>query len=318
MENKKRNKLHKLLTGKLSSSAKQELLYSKPVERIMHQQWETASQENAFEFEPTRTYTKIQKRINQQLVAPFYKVYSIVASILILLGIGSAIYMRNKLQPAQMYVVASGIRNIESISLPDGSEVQLGPGSSLTYPAKFTKKRRCITLKGQAFFSVAKDKQHPFIVHTQQMDVQALGTAFEVFSHAEESYIETTLLNGKVRISWDDKTQPTFILHPNEQFIYNKQDREGKIRPIEADKYTAWRQQGFLSFEKEPLAMILPRLEHWYGRKIICDKALAQRYYFSFKVRDESIERILHIMSLSAPLKFKLNKITHNYELTHK
>lgn len=316
MENKKKNRLHKLFTGKLSRSERQALLYSKSVEKIMHEQWDAAGKQGAaFNFDSMRTFNKIQKKINHQLVAPFYKIYSIAASLLILLGIG---YMVIKPHPVQMYVVASGIRNIESVSLPDGSTVELGPGSSLTYPSKFTGKIRNIKLKGQAFFTVAKDKKHPFIVHTQQMNVQALGTAFEIFSHVEEKYIETTLLHGKVRVSSEERTQCSFILEPNEQLVFDKQTQEGRIKPIEADSYTAWRKQGFLSFEKEPLAMIIPRLEHWYGRKIICNKALAQQFYFSFKVRDESIEKILHIMSLSAPLKFTLNKTTSYYVITHK
>ena len=104
-----------------------------------------------------------------------------------------------------MYVVSSGIQNMESVSLPDGTKVQMGPGSRLTYPASFSGKTREIRLDGQAFFDVAKNREKPFIVHTEDMSVEALGTAFELFSYNMENKMEAILLNGKIKVSVGDK-----------------------------------------------------------------------------------------------------------------
>ena len=81
----------------------------------------------------------------------------------------------------------------------------MGPGSRLTYPASFSGKTREIRLDGQAFFDVAKNREKPFIVHTEDMSVEALGTAFELFSYDMENKMEAILLNGKIKVSVADK-----------------------------------------------------------------------------------------------------------------
>ena len=96
-----------------------------------------------------------------------------------------------------IYVMASGVRCIEPVSLSDGTTVRMGPNSQLIYPKSFDGKTRDVELKGQAFFDVAKDRERPFTVHTKNMDVTALGTAFEVFNYDSESKLETILLNGR-------------------------------------------------------------------------------------------------------------------------
>ena len=86
---------------------------------------------------------------------------------------------------------------------------------------------------------------------------------------------------------------------------------------VDADKYTAWRKQKILSFENEKLSMIIPRLEQWYGRKVMCQKDLADKYRFTFKVRDESLDRILFMIKASSPLQYKEEK-NGDYTLTLK
>ena len=204
-----------------------------------------------------------------------------------------------------MYVVSSGIQNMESVSLPDGTKVQMGPGSRLTYPASFSGKTREVTLNGQAFFDVAKNREKPFIVRTEDMSVQALGTAFELFSYEMDNKIETILLNGKIKVGISDKGTKRvkeYLVSPDEKLVLDRQTGEVMKQAVNADKYTAWRKQKMLSFENEKLTMIIPRLEQWYGRKVMCQKDLAEKYRFTFKVRDESLEKILFMIKASSPL----------------
>ena len=177
----------------------------------------------------------------------------------------------------------------------------------MTYPAAFTGKTREIHLDGQAFFDIHKNPHKPFIVHTSEMEVQALGTAFEVFDYDIESKSETVLLNGKVKIGINNSKgdRAEFILSPNEKMVYDQQADSAYVLTVDADKYTSWRKQKIVSFENEKLSMIIPRLEQWYGRKIMCQQDLADKYRFTFKVRDESLERILFMMGESSPLKYQ-------------
>ena len=242
-----------------------------------------------------------------------------VASILLVLGVAGTVYfaLQDKAN-VPMYVVSSGIQNMESVSLPDGTKVQMGPGSRLTYPARFSGKTREIRLDGQAFFDVAKNREKPFIVHTEDMSVEALGTAFELFSYNMENKMEAILLNGKIKVSVENKEtnqMKEYFVSPDEKILVDRQTGKISKQIVDADKYTAWRKQKMLSFENEKLSMIIPRLEQWYGRKVMCQKDLADKYRFTFKVRDESLEKILMLIQLSSPLKYKEIE-DGNYSLT--
>ena len=133
--------------------------------------------------------------------------------------------------------MASGVRCIESVSLSDGTTVRMGPNSQLIYPKSFDGKTRDVELKGQAFFDVAKDRERPFTVHTKNMDVTALGTAFEVFNYDSESKLETILLNGKVKIGLGGpnvKNRREVILNPNEMLVFDKQANTVRVKTVNA------------------------------------------------------------------------------------
>ena len=99
--------------------------------------------------------------------------------------------------------------------LPDGSKVWLNSESRLQYKGKFSDSLREVTLEGEAFFDVVKDKTHPFIVHTSDIDVRVLGTAFNVKSYPKESSIEATLIRGMIQvINKKDAASSKIILHP--------------------------------------------------------------------------------------------------------
>lgn len=304
--------LKKLMKEALADEERAALNDRKVVRHRMFRQWEEAPDAaDRDQTDGSRIWNHIRKRLwsraysNQYL---FYKIYSAVASVLLLLGGGSIAYaFVDREEPVPMYIVTSGIQNMQSVSLPDGTTVQLGPGSRLTYPPIFTGKTREIRLDGQAFFDISKNPAKPFIVHTSKMKVEALGTAFEVFNHEIENKSETVLLNGKVKIQLDNKngSKQEFMLLPDEKIVHDRRIDSSYIMPVDADKYTAWRKQKILSFENEKLSMIIPRLEQWYGRKVMCQQDLAEKYRFTFKVRDESLERILFIMAASSPLGYQ-------------
>lgn len=105
-------------------------------------------------------------------------------------------------------------------------------------------------------------------------------------------------------------------MNPDERLIWHKKSNQVEVGKIDAEKYTSWR-IGVLSFENENLAMIIPYLERWYGRKIQCEESLLNNYRFTFKVRNESLDVVLFIMCQSAPLQYKKNT-DESYILTQK
>lgn len=304
--------LRQLMHDALTDDERTALNATDAVETRMRAQWETAPDAaRADRADGAGIWQHVLRRIERGSGggAYFYKVYSAVASVLLLLSIAGAAFMAlDREQDVPMYVVSSGIQNMQPVTLPDGTEVQLGPGSRLTYPSQFKGRMREVQLNGQAFFDVQRDPRKPFIVHASDMDVQALGTAFEVFDYEIENRSEAILLSGKVKIGIGDRKggeRKEYVLQPNQRLQYDKHSNTMSVQDLDADKYTAWRKQGILSFENEKLSMIIPRLEQWYGRKTVCPQDLAEKYRFTFKVRDESLERILYMMEKSSPLTYK-------------
>lgn len=236
----------------------------------------------------------------------YYKIYSVAASVLLIFMLGSVawLYQKTTVQPDEMYVMVCGRQAVDSVTLPDGTRVLISSGSRLTYPKIFKGSQRKVQLSGQAFFDVVEDKEKPFVVQTDQMEVMALGTAFEVFSFDKVSDGETVLLNGKVKVTMVEtsaQNQAEYILHPNQKLSV-AQDGEVQIEKVDADKYSGWRSKGCLSFENEKLTMIIPRLERWYQKKIMCDKRVADSYRFTFTIDDESCDDVLRMLCKTSPL----------------
>lgn len=300
--------MKKLVKDKLSATEQNAVLTSVPVTEKMREQWDTAPDRTGSDgTDGSYIWKCIRKETFEKVSVKnmrFYRIFARVASFLLLLSVtGSAYFFFNKEKPSSHYIVHSGIQNISTVQLPDGTNIQLGSGSKLTYPDEFSSKKREVWLDGQAFIDVIPDEQKPFIVHTRQMDVEVSGTAFEIFAYAEDDFMETILLEGKINVHLANRKDTSFTLMPDDKLTYNKTD--GKIirARVNADNYTSWR-KGSLSFENERLSMIIPRLEQWYGRRIFVNKELREDYKFTFKVRDEPLERILYIMGESSPIRY--------------
>lgn len=320
MNEDKKTLLKKLMHDTLDEEERERLLHDPGVEKLMHTQWKEETDLSDLNSPVGKSiWEKVVHQIDTPVVSHrlfIYKIVAIAASFLLLLGIGGMMYLKNEQSEQYMYVVSSGVRCIETVLLPDGTEVRMGANSRLTYPSDFNGKTRDVKLVGQAFFNVAKDKDKPFTVHTNSMDVMALGTSFEVFNYDFENKIETILLEGKVKVGLgnsNSKHRKEVMLTPDEMLIYDKEANTVLVKDVNAESYSGWKNQGVLSFENAPLSTIISRLEPWYGRKIKCSKEIAEEYRFTFKVRDESLERILFMLNNSSPVRYK--EVEGDYEL---
>ncbi|GAB6119971.1 FecR family protein [Dysgonomonas termitidis] len=308
--------VEKIFKDDLTEKEQADLLHSPSVTTQMSKQWDDApesadtdgiDEQTLWETIKANTIEKAYQPERGRHKFSFYKIYSVAASVLIIIGLGLFTYLKpDRIVREEVYIVHSGHQDISLVILPDSTQVKMGPGSKLTYPKQFSGKSREVTLYGQGFFDVKKNREKPFIVHTPQMDVVALGTAFEIFNYDGNNKIETILLNGKVKISYPEKANPEPVyLSPNEKMTYNRANKSVTVEKVDAAKYTSWHEQDILNFENETLAMILPRLEQWFGCKISCPENVANHYRFTFKVRDESIERIFDMMKKSTPVRYR-------------
>ena len=146
-------------------------------------------------------------------------VWRVAAALLITVSsISIYLALQNRQAPdlLQAYIPTAETRNI---TLPDGTQVLINSQSTLLYPQQFTGDTRCVYLVGEANFKVKPDKKHPFIVKSDDFQVTALGTEFNVSAYPENQEISTALLSGSVLVEWGNLTQRT-VLQPDEQFPF--------------------------------------------------------------------------------------------------
>jgi len=127
------------------------------------------------------------------------------------------------------FVVKSGDK--AQLVLPDGSAVKLNSASSLTYDFSDRSVRK-VSLTGEAFFEVSKDKSKPFIVQVGELNIEVLGTSFNVSSYGEGNLIETSLLEGSIKLSGENLAHD-YVLHPSEKAIYNRETKTIRIEPTD-------------------------------------------------------------------------------------
>lgn len=309
--------VRKLLADKLSQKELSELWQRRDITQHMQREWDgSAEQAEADLARESRIWERIVPRTERAgNPRPGLRVawrrwgYGIAASIM--LAVGTGLTIANLLwrpAPEVIHTLYSGNQSTEQVALPDGSTLWLGANSSCSYAANFSGRERRVELTGQGFFEVAKDPARPFVVSSGSIDVTALGTAFEVFSDLEGRHVETILRNGSVRVSIPGVTKKSYTLSPDQKFAYSADTRRVVITEVNAQRYTLWHERMALSFENQPLAVILPRLERWYNCRIDCPAEIASRYYYTFTLSDETLDRTLQLLQSStnqAPLFYR-------------
>lgn len=194
--------------------------------------------------------------------------------------------------------------------LPDGTIVWLNSESKLVYPETFDKGRREVALTGEGYFQVVEDKKNPFVVKTDDVDVEVLGTAFDISNYPFMDKAEVVLLNGRVNVHTGNTANPV-KLEPGQLYTYNKQSGSKSVRLTKADLHIDWIKER-LVFDNQCLSDIIISLEGWYNVEITCPKAFADKTRLSFVVRGENTEEIFSAMKLIIPIDYTIsdNKIT--------
>lgn len=152
------------------------------------------------------------------------------------------------------------------VTLPDGTKVLLNAGSRLIYPEIFEGNTREVFLMGEAFFDVTHDRQHPFVVQTDDYRVKVLGTKFNISAYPTDNIFETVLAEGKVSMEKNDAGlfDKTIDLEPGQLASFDRSTKETSISNIDTDNYILWT-EGLLKFESTDLSRITKRLERFYN-----------------------------------------------------
>ncbi len=233
------------------------------------------------------------------------KIAAVIAIPLILFSGYVGFNLLNSEEPAEVYQeIFTPYGNRSRINLPDRSVVWLNAGSSLKYPVQFSGKERKVFLTGEAYFEVKSNNKNPFIVRTGEMDIKALGTEFNVKAYENDSITAVTLVNGNVRVTFDEKEA---LLMPGKKIDVNRNSSEYAIAETDTYKWCSWK-DGIYAFRNDPLEDVFHRLGQIYNIEfIVKDKEVAQ-YIYRATFEDESLDQILNLLKISAPIKYKRSK----------
>lgn len=199
------------------------------------------------------------------------------------------------------FVVKAGSGNRTYVTLPDKSEVWLNSNSTLNYGSQAWGKREA-DLEGEAFFHIAKDAKRPFLVKTGLLVIEVLGTSFNVRATPGRDVIETSLVEGSVKLILPDKT---YLLKPNEKAIYSKKDASLKIIPTDNEMETAWKNNK-LKFKSERLIDVKVRLEEWYNLKIKIDCKEIENDLITGTFNNERLDIVLESLEIQYGIRYRM------------
>lgn len=202
-----------------------------------------------------------------------------------------------------------------SVVLLDGTKVWLNASSSLTYPtALYAGDKRQVELRGEAYFEVAKDTKHPFIVRSEGQEVTVLGTHFNINGYKDDGSIKTTLLEGSVKVTSilnnNDSKSPEVIIKVGEQAILT--GKGIKVIQKGAEQVIDWK-NGDFNFRKESLSEIMARIARWYNVQVVFDPHVNKATTFTAQMsRSRDLSDILKNLSDSSvgEIKFELENST--------
>ena len=221
-----------------------------------------------------------------------------------------------------------------SLLLPDGTKVWLNAGSKLTYDSAFGKMGREVSLSGEGYFDVVRNKQKPFIIHAAKISIKVLGTEFDVRSYPSDKTTEASLIRGSIEVTFNDQPSKKVILKPNEKIVVDNfrfenhlaqttdnqqvkrsvpeipkgiavksltyEDKTGEI--IE----TSW-VENKLVFQNESFEEIARKLERWYGVSIRFENARLKDNHLTGSFTNETVRQALDDLKFTATFNYSID-----------
>ena len=196
------------------------------------------------------------------------------------------------------------------LKLSDGSEVYLNSMSTLKFPKSFSDGSREVHLEGEAFFTVTHDPQRPFIVHSQGIQTQVIGTSFTIKGGGGKPAL-VAVLTGKVQVALSGQDQPIeergLILEPMDAASIDYSGNTLRKFRVEYDDIFAWK-DNVISFKNASFQDIISRLEIWYDVEINVQKPLKSPKDYTGKFENQTLEEVLTGLSFVYGFQFKIEK----------
>ena len=247
--------------------------------------------------------SKIRKEQHRKFVHKLLRYASVIVVMVSLLGGGYwGLKSLSQLAPVYTYVnVKAGSKSV--ITLPDGTHVSLNGNSQLRYNVAPGEHREVVLMRGEAYFDVAKDANCPFRVHVNDMQIEVLGTKFNV--RCQQGEVETALFSGAVRLTAKGLSE-SYRLFPGRKSIYQPSAHSMQICDNDTDIDGRWK-DGYLAFDSEPLREVLRKIEDWYGVHIMLNNKQIGEDQLTGAFYHETLESVLSSLSMQYKFKYTIN-----------
>lgn len=278
---------------------------------LHHREQITAEVKTLLQYDDNAAVNAIFKQLNEKTPSAIrrkrmmVRQWAAAASLFGIIGVASWFFIqRNKPSgidnsiPTVYKTVATPNGGQKHLELPDGSEVWLSTASSITYPGSFTGNTRAVTINGEAYLKVAKDKTKPFLVTAGNMKVEVTGTEFNVMAYNDEDTIRTTLVEGRVKVSG-------FVLKPGEQAAMARTSGTVHIEKPNLNEVTGWRNNQF-SFHETNMEAVMRQIARWYNVRIEYRGPVAGIGFTGDITRKEHVQELLDILSDTRKVHFEL------------
>lgn len=300
----------RLFSGEADAAEKKTILdwFDKSAENKMlyndlKEIWLSAGvQGNADHYHLEDAILKFRKQINVSEQQQKYK-FSLVtllkyaAIVILILGLPVSFYLGTRnLSNQSTTTISCAFGDKSTIILPDSSKVWLNSGSKLTFNSDFKHEGRNVILEGEAYFSVSKDKRNPFRVKTTDIDIEVLGTEFNLKAYPDENFVSATLVEGSLAISGKNQN---VLIKPDQKLVFDKATNRMTVKKL-TDTYsdTDWK-EGRLIFRNESLEELQPKLERWFDVDIVFEDETVKHRRFTGVLVRESILEVVSYFDLS-------------------
>lgn len=208
---------------------------------------------------------------------------------------GQLVYQNTAAKPGEIVynTLTSARGQSYSLVLADGTKLWLNASSSVRFPVAFTDSERDVEITGEVYFEVAKDASRPFRVKTNDMQVEVLGTQFDINAYPDETGVTTTLVEGSVKVNTKDK-----VLHlsPGQQSKLLSNGSLQLLKDVNVDEIIAWK-NGFFHFESADLRSILRQFSRWYDIEVVYEGEPKDRSFFAIVNRNSSLANVLKMLN---------------------
>ena len=195
-----------------------------------------------------------------------------------------------------------GLGEIRRIELPDGTQVTLNAASSIRYNRRYGKEDRRVWLTGEAFFDVKYDPEHPFLIHSNKLNIRVLGTSFNVKAYPEDIQTAVTVRTGKVGVSYD-QDDIRMSLQPEEQLLIDTRNHTVSRTHTAVEDALSWI-HGNLTFSQLPISEVVKMLRRHYASDIVLQDTTSHAL-LSGTHDNKSLESVLQSICFSAGLQYK-------------